>query len=119
MIELAKQFGKVEPSIANKSVPIFSRFKHMRTLVPISIKAEGQYAPHSHRYRVRFEYQPTEVEFTFTVNDKGGAGAIWDDEEFWKIMCESPLVTPLMQTLIYFHESRQQLKSSEATIINE
>lgn len=28
----------------------------MRTLVPISIKAEGQYAPHSHRYRVRFEY---------------------------------------------------------------
>lgn len=91
----------------------------MRTLVPISIEAEGQYAPHSHRYRVRFEYQPTEVEFTFTVNDKGGAGAIWDDEEFWKIMCESPLVTPLMQTLIYFHESRQQLKSSEATIINE
>lgn len=91
----------------------------MLTMTPLSITAAGQIEPKVHRYRVRFDHGGKEVEFTFTVNDKGGAGAIWDDEEFWKIMCESPLVTPLMQTLIYFHESRQQLKSSEATIINE
>lgn len=91
----------------------------MRTITPISIAAEGEYAPNLHRYRVRFQRDTEEQEFAFTVDDNGITGVRWDDDEFWKITCEDPKVSDLMQTLIYFHESRQQLKSSEATIINE
>ncbi|MBP9092600.1 hypothetical protein KBI23_16380 [bacterium] len=81
----------------------------MRTITPISITAEGEYAPNLHRYRVRFQRDTEEQEFAFTVDDNGITGVRWDDDEFWRITCEDPKVTDLMQALIYFHEARKTL----------
>ncbi|CAN5382228.1 hypothetical protein BH11CYA1_BH11CYA1_50730 [soil metagenome] len=81
----------------------------MRTIMPISITAEGEYAPNLHRYRVIFQSEKGNQEFTFTVDDSGIVGAKWDDNTFWEITCEDPKVTDLMQTLLYFHEARKTI----------
>lgn len=78
----------------------------MRTITPISITAEGEYAPNLQRYRVRFQRDTGEQEFAFTVEDNGIAGVRWDDHEFWEITCEDPFVPDLMQAILNFHESR-------------
>ena len=80
----------------------------MLTMTPLAVLAENEYAPGFHRYRVRFDHDGKEVEFTFTVDDREQiTGVKADEREFSIATMQDPLMPQLMQSILVLHEARR------------
>ncbi len=81
----------------------------MLTMTPLAVLAENEYASGFHRYRVRFDHDGNEVEYTFTVDDRDEiTGVKADEREFSVATMQDPLMPKLMQTILQFHEARRK-----------
>lgn len=74
----------------------------MLTMQPISMKAEGMNAEGVYIYRVQFEHNGNEVDYTFLVDEDG----VTADDQFIKATFCDPFVPELYRAILKFHKAR-------------
>jgi hypothetical protein len=77
------------------------------TMTPILVEAEDQYEPGMHRYKVSFDREDSNVEYTFTVDARSIPCVSADDDQFSRETLTDRTTSNLMQALLNFHEARQ------------
>ncbi len=78
----------------------------MLAMQPLMLIAEGANTTSDHLYRVRFEYDGSQVEHLFTVSE-GTITSVRGDDEFLKATVRDPLAPALYQAVLNFHEARR------------
>jgi hypothetical protein len=80
----------------------------MFKMQPLSLMAHGKDAEGRYCYRVRFDLEGREVEYTFTVKEtKSGLEVITGDTEFAAANRGDPAVTLLERSIGLFHNARE------------
>lgn len=87
----------------------------MLSIQPTAILADGE-RDGNHLYRVRFlDENDKEIDYVFTLTEHEGIGpGVNYTHEFWQATKTDPYVKQLCDSIIYFHQARQKLESSNS-----
>ena len=87
----------------------------MLTMQPVLMMAEGKDAQGLYRYRVRFNRNGQEVEYTFLVDNDNSPGVTAEDEFIEATFCD-PFAPALYQSILKFHKAREVESAAEPEI---